>query len=109
LSFLTGWKQGEDFVQDDTVIPNNVLTIANKPGKTYAYCADTVYTESIADKVKNVDLLYHETTYLKDKSEKAKSRFHSTTVDAATFAKIANAKVYSSAISAALMKRLMIF
>jgi len=85
-------KQGEDFVQDDTIIPNNMLTIANKPGKTYAYCADTVYTESLSEKVKNVDLLYHETTYLKDKSEKAKSRFHSTTVDAATLANLANVK-----------------
>jgi ribonuclease Z len=92
VEFFDRLKQGEDFVENDTIIPNEVLTVANKPGKTYAYCADTVYTESISGKVKNVDLLYHETTYLKDKFEKAKSRFHSTTVDAATLAKLANVK-----------------
>jgi len=92
VEFFERLKQGEDFIQGNKIIPNDELTIANKPGKTYAYCADTVFTESIAEEVKNVDLLYHETTYLKDKYEKAKSRFHSTTVQAAALAKLANVK-----------------
>jgi ribonuclease Z len=36
-----------------------------------------------------VDLLYHETTYLKDLGEQAGKRFHSTTIQAATIASIA--------------------
>lgn len=44
------------------------------------------------NKVKNVDLLYHETTYLKDLEAKAAERFHSTTIQAATIAKLSNAK-----------------
>ncbi len=44
------------------------------------------------EKIRNVDLLYHESTYLKDLEEKAKKRFHSTSVHAAMIAKQANAK-----------------
>jgi ribonuclease Z len=39
-----------------------------------------------------VDLLYHESTYLHNLEEKAASRFHSTTKQAATIAKKAGVK-----------------
>jgi len=42
----------------------------------------------------NANLLYHETTYLKDLEERAIARFHSTTVQAANFAIKADAKNY---------------
>lgn len=58
---------------------------APKP-KSYAYCADTIYDEDLIDKVQGVDLLYHETTYLKDLHERAAARFHATTVQAAQIA-----------------------
>ncbi|HLZ86576.1 MAG TPA: ribonuclease Z, partial [Puia sp.] len=51
--------------------------------------ADTLYDERIAEQVKGVDLLYHETTYLKDLADQAGKRFHSTTAQAATIARIA--------------------
>lgn len=86
-------KNGEDFMREDgQIIPNDILTVANKPPKSYAFCADTLYTESLADKVRDVNMLYHEATYLKDKEAKAISRFHSTSVQAAMLAKLANAK-----------------
>ena len=37
--------------------------------------------------IKGIDLLYHESTYLKDHEEKAAIRFHSTTIQAADIAK----------------------
>ena len=37
-------------------------------------------------------MLYHETTYLKDLEERAAKRFHCTTVQAATIAKMAQVK-----------------
>ncbi len=43
----------------------------------------------IAEKVKGVDMLYHETTYLKDLEERAAKRFHCTTAQAADIAKLA--------------------
>ena len=42
--------------------------------------------------MKGVDLLYHETTYLKDLHERAAASFHSTTVQAATIAQKAEVK-----------------
>lgn len=86
-------KAGEDYItKDGTLIKNELVTVANKPCKSYAYSADTVYDERLIDKVKAVDLLYHETTYLKEDVERAASRFHATTHQAATIAKKAAVK-----------------
>lgn len=91
-TFYENLHQGEDFITDNgKVIKNENLTIATTPGKSYAYCADTAYFEDICDKIKNVDLIYHETTYLHDLEEKAGTRFHSTSIQAATIAKKSNA------------------
>jgi ribonuclease Z len=86
-------QKGNDYTtKKRTVIPNEEVTIAAPPAKSYAYCADTVYDESIVEKIKGADLVYHETTYLKDLEERATARFHSTTVQAATIAKMAGVK-----------------
>ncbi|MBV9962183.1 MAG: ribonuclease Z [Parafilimonas sp.] len=92
VSFFERLKEGEDFTTDDKVIKNEILTKPNKPVKSYAYSADTLYHESLAEKMKNVNLMYHEATYLKDKSDKATSRYHSTSIQAASLAKLANVK-----------------
>jgi ribonuclease Z len=91
-SFYERLKMGEDYHSEsgDTIL-NNQVTMANVPASSYAYCADTVYTESLAEKSKDVTVLYHETTYLKDLEERAFNRFHSTTVQAAQIATKANA------------------
>lgn len=86
-------KNGDDYeTKDGNIISNELLTVPNAPAKSYAYSADTLYDERIAEKVKDVSLLYHETTYLKDLHERAASRFHSTTVQAAAIAAKANVK-----------------
>jgi len=86
-------KMGEDIMTESgEIVLNNEVTLPNAPAKSYAYCADTVYNLSVAEKVKNVTLLYHETTYLKDLEQQAFERFHSTTVQAANIAKKANAE-----------------
>jgi ribonuclease Z len=92
-SFYDQLKKGHDYInKNGEVIRNETVTYPNLPNSMYAFCADTMYTESIAEKVKNANLLYHETTYLKDLEERATARFHSTTVQAAKFAIQANAK-----------------
>ena len=91
-NFYERLKEGEDYTnKEGRLIRNEWVTLASKPGGSYAYCADTVYTESIAARVKGVNLLYHETTYLKDLEERAKQRFHSTSVQAARIAELAGA------------------
>lgn len=86
-------KMGEDIITESgEIVLNNAVTLPNAPAKSYAFCADTVYNISLAEKVKNVTLLYHETTYLKDLEQQAFERFHSTTVQAAKIAEKANAE-----------------
>lgn len=92
-AYYEALQKGADYTnKKGTIIPNEELTVAAPLPKSYAYCADTVYDETIIDKIKGVDLLYHEATYLKDLAERAAQRFHSTTEQAATIAKKANAK-----------------
>lgn len=92
-TFFENLQNGEDYIKKDgTVISNDQLTSPAPPGKSYAFCADTTYFEEICEKVKNVDMVYHETTYLHDLAEKARDRFHATSVQAAMIAKKANAK-----------------
>ena len=86
-------QQGKDYItKKGTIIHNAEVTTPTPAPKRYAYCADTKYNETLIDFIKDVDLLYHETTYLKDQEEKAALRFHSTTLQAAQLAKLANVK-----------------
>ena len=92
-SYYEALQKGADYTnKKGTSIPNAEVTRAASPAKSYAYCADTIFDETLADKVQGVDLLYHETTYLHDLEDRAAARFHSTTVQAATIAIKANAK-----------------
>jgi ribonuclease Z len=74
---------------DGNFIANSALTSPAPPPKSYAYCSDTIFDESIAAKVKGVNMLYHEATYLHDEVQKATERFHSTALQAATLAQMA--------------------
>jgi ribonuclease Z len=86
-AFYEQLQKGADYKnKKGTIIPNTDLTVAGPETKSYAYCADTLYDESLPEKIKGVDLLYHETTYLHDLAERAAERFHSTTVQAANIA-----------------------
>jgi ribonuclease Z len=91
--FFDRLKWGENYETREGLIVQNasVTDPAPKP-KSYAYSADTIFNTELAEKVKGVDMLYHEATYLKDLEERAVKRFHSTTIQAATIAKIAGVK-----------------
>lgn len=93
VDFYDKLHQGQDFItQEGETIPNHKLTTERPPGKSYAYCADTAYDESICHHIQGADLVYHESTYLKDKESRAAERFHSTTVQAAAIARKAGVK-----------------
>jgi ribonuclease Z len=86
-------KNGDDVVNETgELILNELITTEGRPPSTYAYCADTLYDESIIPFISGADLLYHETTYLDEEREKAAQRYHSTGIQAATIATKANAK-----------------
>lgn len=87
LYFYENLKNGEDFITSaGEVLKNEWLTIEAPKGKTYAFCADTRYNESMIEHIKDADMIYHETTYLDNFSERAIERFHSTTKQAALIA-----------------------
>lgn len=86
-AFFDRLKWGEDYSKNGTVVKNEMVTFEAPKAKSYAYSADTIYDEELIEKVQGVDLLYHETTYLKDLSDRAALRFHSTTAQAACIAK----------------------
>ncbi|NCI50455.1 ribonuclease Z [Sediminibacterium roseum] len=86
-AFYERLKDGEDYeTKDGRIIANESVTIANKPARSYAFCADTKFDESLCEKTKGVTVMYHEATYLKDLTERADARFHSTAEQAATIA-----------------------
>ncbi len=86
-------KNGRDFTRDDgSIVDNSILTFDPKKTFTYAYCSDTAFTESIIPIIKHVDLLYHESTFLEKHSDLAQLTKHSTALEAAKIAKMAQVK-----------------
>lgn len=86
-------KEGADFVlADGRIIPNEELTTPPPQERTYAYCSDTMYSEAILPHIQNVDLLYHEATFLQEHLDRAIYSKHTTAHQAATIAKKAGAK-----------------
>ncbi|MBO6185912.1 MAG: ribonuclease Z [Chryseobacterium sp.] len=81
-------KAGKDFVlSDGYVLKNEILTTTPAPSVSYAFCSDTRYLESVIPIIKNVTVLYHESTFLHDLKEMADYTGHTTALEAATIAK----------------------
>lgn len=86
-------KNGKDITLDDgRLIANSVLTFDPIEPKSYAFCSDTVYHEAILPIIENVDVLYHESTFLESEVSLANKTLHSTAKEAARIALKANAK-----------------
>jgi ribonuclease Z len=74
------------------VILNSELTLPPVKPLSFAFCSDTVYKPDIIPIINNVDLLYHEATFLNDREDLAKKTKHTTSKQAAQIAKEANVK-----------------
>ncbi len=86
-------KNGKDFTTESGEIIDNKLLTFNPPRPiSYAYCSDTMYKPDIVPIIKGVDLLYHESTFLKDREELTTTTKHSTAEQAALIAKSAEAR-----------------
>ena len=84
-------KAGKDVVlSTGEVISNYELTIDPPKPKSFAFCSDTAYKPDIVPIVKNVDVLYHESTFLKNREDLCEKTKHSTAAQAASIAKQAN-------------------
>ncbi|MDT0540897.1 ribonuclease Z [Croceitalea sp. P059] len=90
-SQFTNIKKGKDVTLDDgSKISNAELTFNPPKTKSYAFCSDTMYQENIVPQIKEVDLLYHEATFLDTEQHLCLKTKHSTAKEAATIAKKAN-------------------
>jgi len=69
---------------------NAEVTYPPNKQKSYAFCSDTAYNESIIPIIKNVDALYHESTFLEKHAHLAPKTKHSTAKQAARIAEMAN-------------------
>lgn len=86
-------KQGFDVLNEKgKLIKNELVTTEGQKPKSYAFCSDTAYNKEIVPLIKGVDLLYHESTFLKTHKNLAKQTKHSTAKEASKIAKMANVK-----------------
>ncbi len=93
VCYFNKLKQGSDLQREDgTIIKNETVTSDPQPIQSYAFCSDTVYNEEIIPLIKEVDVLYHESTFLERDIEKCIPTGHSTAMQAAEIAKKAHVK-----------------
>jgi len=86
-------KHGKSIVNRDGLLvePKQVL-LPIPETKSYAYCSDTVEWENVIPFIRNVSLLYHESTFLETEAKRAVETWHSTASGAARIASKAEVK-----------------
>ncbi|MCD8509213.1 MAG: ribonuclease Z [Bacillus sp. (in: Bacteria)] len=90
---LGALKQGEIVtLPDGRTIDGKDYVGPSKKGKVVAILGDTLYSEKAVDLTRNADMVIHEATFGENEDNLAVDYFHSTTVQAATVAKLAGAR-----------------
>ena len=88
VSQVNNIKAGADWTTaDGEVVANSRLVTPADPPRSYAYCSDTRYMPSLAERIKGVSSLYHEATYGTDNQLLAEKYCHSTARQAAMVAR----------------------
>ncbi|XOV94557.1 MAG: ribonuclease Z [Bacteroidota bacterium] len=82
-------KLGKDLFDKDGNIRYRAkeVTIPPKKPYSYAYCSDTRLVPGIEELIGEVDLVYHESTFMEDMKERANYTYHTTAAQAAALAK----------------------
>jgi ribonuclease Z len=90
LAQITALKRGEDILlADGTPLPCAEATYVPYPPRSYAFCSDTLYSGKVVRLIHGVDLLYHEATFLDKDRPLAKETGHTTALQAAKAASLA--------------------
>lgn len=94
LQHIATLKRGEDVYTESgkLIYKSSDFTLPPKVPLSYAYCSDTMWNEPMAEQIKDVDLLYHESTFMDMDADKARETKHSTAKQAAEMAKLCGAK-----------------
>ncbi len=83
-------QRGENItLEDGRKIQNSEITRQRAKPRSYAYCSDTRFDLRVAEAVKDVDLLYHEATFLHALIDRAEKTAHTTALEAGKTAAIA--------------------
>lgn len=91
VAYYRKLKQGANVPDvNGNMVDNASVTFDPKPSKSYAFCSDTAYNEAVLPIIKDVDVLYHESTFIEKNEALAAPTKHSTAKQAATIAKKAN-------------------
>ncbi|MFD1063788.1 ribonuclease Z [Winogradskyella litorisediminis] len=92
VAYYRKLKQGFDVVnKKGEIVKNELMTNSPDKPKSYAFCSDTKYDEAKLPIIKNVDVLYHESTFLEKNANLCEPTKHSSAIEAATIAKKAEA------------------
>lgn len=87
-ALLNGIKWGADFTDiNGRVYTSEELTFPAPKQRSYGYCSDTVKVTDYWPSIKDVDLLYHEATFLHEMQDRAVETFHTTALEAGEVAK----------------------
>jgi len=91
VAYYRKLKQGFDIKSNEgEVVKNETVTLSPPKSKSYAFCSDTAYDEAKISIIKEVDALYHESTFLEKHIDLCAPAKHSSAKQAATIAKKAN-------------------
>ena len=85
-------KNRENCIVNGKAIKYKDVTVPGNKARSYAYCADTKFDEKIIPFIKDIDVIYHESTFLEELKNKASKTKHSTAYQAAKIALSANSK-----------------
>jgi len=93
LQEIATLKKGEDVIREASgeTFSSHALTLPPKKSRSYAFTADTAYYEPMLPHIENVDLLYHEATFMEDQLERAWNTQHATAAQAGIIARKAGA------------------
>jgi ribonuclease Z len=80
-------KQGGAIQRQGSTIPIDKLAEPPYKRRSYAFCGDTAFSETVAERVQQVDLLYHEATFESASASRADKTRHSTGLQAGEIAK----------------------
>ena len=91
-SEINALKEGKDIYDLEGNIKYRSKEVTTPPKKpySYAYCSDTRLIPGLEKRLENVDLVYHESTFMEDMKERATNTYHTTAAQAAQLAKNAN-------------------
>ncbi|RNC87158.1 MAG: ribonuclease Z [Winogradskyella sp.] len=91
VAYFRKLKQGFDVEnKKGEIVKNASVTLPPEAPKSYAFCSDTAYDEDKISLIKDVDVLYHESTFLEKNANLCETTKHSSAKQAATIAKKAN-------------------